>query len=226
MIRRWSYLNSLNYIFFSQYKSLNFVYYEQSFKTNIFFKKNINYISVLSRKSWSRRKHLHNWMVYQNIFSDWSTDYLFFKQYNNFTFNYQLFRNSFVCYNTIILKKLTPLTSVGLEKFSYSSLTKKIMAYNNGIFTSSNFCKFLSKYRNVSWLYLTTPNNVNDFKELNLNQTFPIYLNHQGTFSVVKKHEVSLKWFEIIAHNLFILSLYKNIELYRLNTLLLLPLLK
>lgn len=224
MVRRWSYLNSLNHVFSSQYKTLNFVYYEQSFKTNIFFKKSINSISILSRKSWSRRKHLHNWMVYQNIFSDWSTDYLFFKQYNNFTFNYQLFKNSFLCYNTILLKNLTSLTSVGLEKFSYSALTKKIMHYNNGFSVQNNFSKFLSSYRSVSWLYVTTPTNINDFKTLNLNQIHPIYCNHQNTFSVISQSETSSQWLSHIWNSLFTLSLYKTVELYKLHTLLLLPL--
>lgn len=226
MIRRWSYLNSLNYIFSSKYKTLNFVYYEQSFKTNIFFKKNINAISTLSRKSWSRRKHLHNWMVYQNIFSDWSSDYLFFKQFNNFIFNYQLFKNSFVCYNTLILKKLTPLTSVGMEKFTYSALTKKIISYNRNFPMSTNFYRFLGNYRGVSWLYVTTCSNVDDFKTLNSNQIHPIFLNAQGNFSFVDKTNTSFHWIISIWNSLFTLSLYNILELYRLNTLLLLPLLK
>jgi hypothetical protein len=226
MIRRWSYLNSLNYIFSSKYKTLNFVYYEQSFKINIFFKKNINSISTLSRKSWSRRKHLHNWIIYQNIFSDWSSDYLFFKQFNNLVFNYQLFKNSFVCYNTLIMKRLNPLTSVGMEKFTYSSLTKKIISYNLNLPMFTNFYQFLGNYRNVSWFYVTTCNNVDDFKTLNSNQIHPIFLNAQGNFSFVDRTNTSFHWFISIWSSLFTLSLYNTLELYRINTLLLLPLLK
>ena len=45
------YLNNINNVFFDQYKLLNFVYYEQSFKNNIVFRKEINLISTISRKS-------------------------------------------------------------------------------------------------------------------------------------------------------------------------------
>ena len=129
MVRRWSYLNSINNIFFNQYKSLNFVHYEQSFKTNIVFKKEISPLSLITRKSWSRRKHLTNWLIYQNVLTDWSKDYIFFKKYNKFTLVYRMFKNSFFSYNLFLIKKLNVSASVGSEKIIFSSLTSKISKY-------------------------------------------------------------------------------------------------
>jgi hypothetical protein len=224
MIRRWSYLNNINNVFFDQYKLLNFVYYEQSFKNNIVFRKEINLISTISRKSWSRRKHLTNWLIYQNVLTDWSKDYLFFKKYNRFTLIFQMFKNTFFSYNIFITKKLSVSSTIGVENILFSTLTSKIIRYCSKY--SSNFHSFLQNYKNINWLYITTP-----IKFDNNNPSFgvlfnPILATSQSIFNSYTVHHESSVWFWLIYQNLFTNSVSKLIELYKLNILLFLPIIK
>ena len=224
MIRRWSYLNNINSIFFDQYKLLNFVHYEQSFKTNIIFRKEINQISTLSRKSWSRRKHLTNWLIYQNVLTDWSKDYIFFKKYNRFTLIFQMFKNTFFSYNSFLIKKLNVSSSVGSENVVFSTLISKIITYCSRY--SSNFYTFLQHYKNVNWLYITTPKNSSNIQP-SLGALFnPVFYTSQSLFTPSVQKQDSSLWFWMIYQNLFTITISKLVELYKLSILLHLILIK
>lgn len=210
--------------FFNQYKSLNFVHYEQSFKTNIVFRKEISQLSTISRKSWSRRKHLTNWLIYQNVLTDWSKDYLFFKKYNRFSLIFQMFRNSFLSYNTFLIKKLNVSSSSGSEKIVFSTLSSKIINYCSKY--SSNFYTFLQYYRNINWLYVTTPTKLELIKPQITTLLNPILHTSQSTFNYYNTDTNKTIWFQIIYQSLFITTMSKLMELYKLNILLCLSLLK
>jgi hypothetical protein len=224
MIRRWSYLNNINHIFFEQYRLLNFVHYEQSFKMNIVFRKEINYISTISRKSWSRRKHLTNWLIYQNVLTDWSKDYLFFKKYNRFILIFQLFKNNFFSYNNFLIKKLNVSSTSGSETIVFSSLTSKIIRYCSKNF--NQFYMFLHKYKNINWLYVTTPQYIDNNPSLIANLANPIFASSQTLFNLyTKSNELSI-WFWVIYKNLFTNVCVQLLTLYKISILLCLPLLQ
>jgi hypothetical protein len=218
MIRRWSYVNNINTSFFNKYLDLNFVHYETTFKANIHFKKNIPHISKLSRKSWARRRHLTNWIVYQNVFSNWSNDYLFFKQYSKFIFNYQLFKNSFLTFNLFILKKNNNSYIKGIESFVSSSFVNKISNYfNNSSYTSY---LFFQKLKQNSWMFISIPGEqtiaqITD--NINLN---PIYGVYQKNFFPVVVNNNKIDLIEYIWSNLWSLILFKSIEIYKIITIL------
>ena len=214
MVRRWSYLNSLNNTFFNQYTSLNFVYYEQSFKNNIVFRKDINFISTISRKSWSRRKHLTNWIIYQNVLTDWSREYIFFKKYHRFTVLFQMFSNSFLSYNMFLIKKLNSSSTVGSEKLLFSSLTSRIIRY--GTNNSINFYTFLKNYRNVNWLYVTTPVTTSLTNTL----VTPIIYTSQTTFNQTFRNTSMQNLLLLIHQTLFQITLSKMLDLYKVTILL------
>ena len=218
MVRRWSYLNSVNNIFFNQYQSLNFIHYEQSFKNNIVFRKEISYISSISRKSWSRRKHLTNWLLYQNVLTDWSREYTFFKKYNRFTAIFQMFTNSFLTYNTFLIKKLNASSSAGAEKIIFSSLTSKIIKYGSKY--SLNFYLFLQNYKNMNWLYVTIP--ISNTSVLNQSTPLltPIIYTSQGTFHQTYLNSNQLAWLSLIYQNLINIALSKLTNLYQITIIL------
>lgn len=224
MVRRWSYLNSINNIFFNQYKSLNFVHYEQSFKTNIVFKKEISPLSLITRKSWSRRKHLTNWLIYQNVLTDWSKDYIFFKKYNKFTLVYRMFKNSFFSYNLFLIKKLNVSASVGSEKIIFSSLTSKISKYCSKYSTSLH--SFLQQYKNVNWLYVTSNTKLNVLIPQTSSILTPLVAIHQNILSNVDIEYSQTTWLYVIYNSLFTFYVSQLTELYKLSILLHLPLLK
>ena len=224
MVRRWSYLNSVNSIFFDQYRLLNFIHYEQSFKTNIVFRKDINQVSTLSRKSWSRRKHLTNWLVYQNVLTDWSKDYLFFKKYNRFTLVFQMFKNTFFSYNSFLIKKLNTSSTVGTEAFVFSTLISKVIKYCSKY--SPNFYTFLKYYKNINWLYITTPKKSEAIQQSSGTLFNPILHTSQSLFYHSIQQQDMVTWFWVLYQNLFTITMSKLIEIYKLSILLHLPLLK
>lgn len=221
MIRRWSYLNNINHIFFDQYRLLNFVHYEQSFKTNIVFRREINPISAISRKSWSRRKHLTNWLIYQNVLTDWSKDYLFFKKYNRFTFIFQMFKNTFFSYNTFLIKKLNISSTVGSETILFSSVISKIIRYCSK--QSSNFYMFLRNYKNINWLYITTPKKITNNNPLVGNLINPILSTSQTLFNPSTVDQDATIWLVLIHQNLFTNFMSQLVTLYKLSIILHLP---
>jgi hypothetical protein len=218
MIRRWSYINNLNTRFANQYSLLNVVHFESTFKTNIYFKKNIYKISKLSRKSWSRRKHLSNWLIYQNILSDWSNDYLFFRRYNKFVLNYQLLKSSFLSFNFSILKKNTPALIKDTELILFSSITKSISKYYINFDYSSY--KFLLNFKNYSWIYATHYKNNNLINNVELLNNNPLFILSQSSLSSNKSKDNYYKYLTVILNFFISISLKKNLELYKMFILL------
>ena len=218
MIRGWSYVNRLNNTFFGKYSDLNFIHYESTFKSNIHFKKSVNSISKLSRKSWSRRRHLTNWIVYQNVFSNWSNDYLFFKHYNKSVFNYQLLKNSFLTYNFMILKKTNNSYIKGIESFISSSFVNKLFSYFNKL--NFNSYLFLRKLKNNLWFFISSTDKVNLIKTINSINYNPLYSTSQLNYYPIELKNNKLDYLTIILNTIFNIILLKNVEFYKVISLL------
>jgi len=220
MIRGWSYVNKLNSIFFDKYSDLNFIHYESTFKSNIHFKKNINVLSKLSRKSWSRRRHLTSWIIYQNVFSNWSNDYLFFKQYNKFIFNYQLLKHSFLTYNFMVLKKTNNSYIKDIESFISSSFINKLSNYFNKLNFSSYL--FLKRLKNNQWFFISSFDKQNLTKSVNNINPNPFYSTSQINYYPIELKNFKLNYITQILDTIFNIILSKNVEIYKILSLLLL----
>lgn len=218
MIRGWSYVNRLNNVFFDKYSDLNFIHYESTFKSNIHFKRDINSISKLSRKSWSRRKHLTNWIVYQNVFSNWSNDYLFFKQYNKFVFNYQLLKHSFLVYNFMVLKKMNTSYIKDVEGFISSSFINKLSNYFNKL--NFNSYLFLKKLKNNLWFFISSINKPNLIKTIDTINPNPFYSTSQLNYYPIELKNLKLDCLTQILDTIFNIILLKNVEMYKVISLL------
>lgn len=218
MVRRWSYVNQLNSVSFSNYSSLDFAHYDATFRANIHFKRDIHSISKLSRKSWSRRRHLNNWLIYQNLLSNWSNEYLFFKQYSKFTFNYQLFKNSFFSHNLMILRKSSNSQLKGMESFISSPFISRISNYFNRLNFSTYL--FFKRLKNNSWVFLTTPGTTSTPKLLESFNLNPFYTTHQLNLYPIDSKLLDLDCANQIVSLLFNVSLLKSVELYKTLTLL------
>jgi len=216
MVRRWSYLNNINDIFFNQYNKLTFTHYQQNFKNTTVFRKEISQLSSLSRKSWARRKHLTNWIIYQNVLTDWSNEYLFFKQYNRSTLSFQLFSNSFLTQNQLLIKKLTASTSLGTEKVILGTITSKITQYT--LKSNSFVSHFLRNYKNINWMYVTYPRNA--FMSPDLLALFqPIFYISQSTFYQSNNVAPYTTYLQTIFNLLFQIIVLKIVELYKVVVL-------
>jgi len=220
MVRGWSYVNQLNNIFFDKYSYLNFIHYESTFKSNVYFKKNTKSITKLSRKSWSRRKHLTNWLVYQNVFSNWSNDYLFFKQYSKFIFNYQLLKHSFLTYNFMLLKKKNNFYIKNVESFISSSFLNRLSNYFNKL--NFNSYLFLKKFKNNQWFFISSFSDTNIIKYNNTINNNTIYSTSQLNYYPTVFNNTRSDYIKQILDTVFNIILKKNTEIYKILNLLIL----
>lgn len=218
MIRGWSHVNQLNSVFFDKYSDLNFVHYESTFKSNIYFKRDVRSISKLSRKSWSRRRHLNNWIVYQNVFSNWSNDYLFFKQYSKFVFNYQLLKHSFLTYNFMVLKKSNNSYIKDIENFVSSSLINRLSNYFNKLNFKSYL--FLKRLKNNQWFFISSFDKPSLIKSVNTINHSPFYHTSQSNYYPIELKNLKLDYITQILDTIFNMILLKNIEMYKILSLL------
>lgn len=222
MVRRWSYLNRINRSFYDEHTDLDFVHHEGTFRATTYYRRKFGSITKLSRRSWSRRKHLHNWLVYQNVFTDWARDYLFFRKYNRFIIALHVFKNSYLIYNLLVFKKSTTVDFLGSESMIVSNVIKKVIRYCHRL--NPTFSSFFKQYRHVSWLYLTSPYQFEELRKSSILSEEPLYLPYQSLFY---SSEINLKrvfWLQIIIDSILNLTLSKVQELYKVAILLILPL--
>jgi hypothetical protein len=83
----------------------------------------------------------------------------------------------------------------------------------------------LRHYKNINWLYVTTPKKLNDTQMHLINLLNPIFHSSQSLFSTENKNSDMSIWLILVYQNLFAISMFKLIELYKLSILLYLPLL-
>ena len=217
MIRRWSCINNINHVKSVNFNTLSFVHYESTTLTNIFLKKNIDKISVFTRKNWVRRKHWTNLLIYNNILLNWFGDYLFFKRYNKFVFNLKIFKTSFFSYNLMFLKNTLPVLNKNTEKVLISSVTRNIMKYFS-LYSSNNYSSLL-KFKNIIWITVSSPTiNFNFKKNIPVVQTL-YNLNNNVLYPAITINDKIYWWNQI--YNLWImLILIKIKELYKVTQLL------
>lgn len=131
MVRRWSYINKLNTC-----SSLNFPSVEQgSFDATIhatmYLRKVYKPSTVLTRRKWARRKHYYIWTPQMNILKDWARTYRFNRNHFKSVFNQFFTKNSFLAFNLLSAKNLTPSLSTDSGAVIGGSLTKKVINYYN-----------------------------------------------------------------------------------------------
>lgn len=219
MIRRWSHINSLNNFKWTNgsmdYKYLAFSLHKTTFKDTTYYRRKIRYFSRLARRAWARRKHLGNWVVYQNVLNDWSQDYLFFRKYNRFILNVQLFKNSFFVFNLLIFTKIGIANFIDAEKVMISSLISRVSCYFSRI--NPSFWTIPASFRSVSWLYATTSLTIDEVKIASPFTNDPIFIRHQGSFFTTVPSLDYFKWFDTLILYFFQLIFIKITEIYKVT---------
>lgn len=217
MVRRWSCINELNKKPFQSYKSTIFTYNINTFKENVFFKKDIKKNSLLTRKSWSRRKHLFNWLFYQTVLINWSSDYRFFKNYNKNMLIQNTFKNSFFSYNFLLLKKTNSANFKYAENCLYSVCNRKIQQYfiNTNLHTNSK-----NNFKNYSLFYLTQPTYKKETIESPLYNMPAIYRESQAQLYTPNLNNTQINYLFVVINLLHSITLSKNIALYQMFILL------
>lgn len=213
MVRRWSYLNLINNTFSSEHKGLAFAHHFATFKATTYYRKSIHRITKLSRRAWSRRKHLHNWLVYQNLLANWSQDYLFFRKYSRFVMTLHLFKNSYLTYNLLVFKRSTATSFLGSENVVVSSIIRRVIRYSSRL--NHTLYSFFKNYRGVSWLYVTTPLSLDEVQKASDLTVDTTYLSYQASYFTSETSPRDFIWLQLLVNSLFVNSFSQLIELYK-----------
>ena len=154
MVRRWSYVNLLNRSSVSAFKVFACFGNEIIFKETTVFRKYKTEVSIVRRKAWGRRRHLHQWTIYIRILFDWARDYNFFKKFSSWLFKNAFFQNSFVTYNFLLLLTKSSGFYPGLENVNTLTLNNNLITF---FFKTTTFQPFIWTFiKNSSTLYVTT----------------------------------------------------------------------
>jgi hypothetical protein len=217
VVRRWSYLNLINNTFSSEHKGLAFAHHFATFKATTYYRKSIHRITKLSRKALSRRKHLHNWLIYQNLLANWSQDYLFFRKYSRFIITLHLFRNSYLTHNLLVFKCSTATSFLGSENVVVSGVIRRVIRYSCRLNPTSY--SFFQTFRGSSWLYVTTPVDLDEVQKVSDLSVDTAYLSYRPSYYASEASPLDLAWFQLLINSLFVNSFNQTIELYKVLVL-------
>jgi len=222
MVRRWSPVNLINCYTESSSRVFDRGSGVVAFKENLHFKKKIRTFSYVTRRSWARRKHINQWLVYHNILVNWASDYRFFTRYTRAMLVHNLFKNSFLTYNFLMLKKLPSSSFPGAEDFVYSFTTKKV--FNYFLKYQATSFNIFHLIRNYNIFVLSHPHASSSLGAKGITQLQPTYQFAQNTITTPNWRPTAQNTQPLvqILDLLSQLTLIKSTELYKMYTLLML----
>ncbi len=186
----------------------------KALKATTYWRKDLYHTPTkLRRKQTSRRKHLHQWLIFTNILTDWSKDYLFFKKYIKLTLTFQFFKNSFLIYNLLLFKNTIPRDFIGYESSLMINIVGKIIKYSSKV--NSNLFPFLKQFNTTHLLYITTNVNFEDIQKTSELTSVVPYLIHQSSLYVDDYNLTHIEWVGNLILLLYTLSFSKLIEVYK-----------
>lgn len=181
MVRRWSYLNQIN---FKKDLLPNTVgsgdltiqaLHQVTFKATTYYRKPLYnpLITKITRKSFFRRKHLNSWVIYQNILTLWAKEYLFFRKYARVVLAFFFFKNNILTYNLLVHSNTSIDKIKGLEGLHITHLVRSIGLFCQ--FRGKSLFPFFTVFKNFS-LFLGSTNLTNDtLKKLLPTNLEPLY---------------------------------------------------
>lgn len=144
MVRRWSYINSINCDQLLISQSVPKASVDVNLNTLMYLKKRYTIATKLTRKQWARRKHLHNWIAPLNILKDWAKSYRFHRNIAKLIYFQFFTKNSFVAFNIVAACHSIPALYRGSESVVTGSYSKKILRFF--IARSNSRCFFFSSF--------------------------------------------------------------------------------
>ena len=129
MIRRWSYINSINCGNLISSRAMQKATVDVNMNTLMYLKKKYTPATRLTRKRWARRKHIHNWIPNLNVLRDWARSYRFYKNHNKLVYNQFFTKHSFLAFNIIGARNSIPALHKGSENLIAGSYTQRLLKY-------------------------------------------------------------------------------------------------
>lgn len=175
MVRRWSCLNSANA---PTTRALLEAYFDESVKATLYLRQTYSKHTVFRRRSAVRRRHLNHWIVYTNVLADWSNDYRKLKRYCKYSFTLGIFKYNYLSFNSFQSKNLITYFKTANSFYASASITRSWLNYFNKL-NSSRYTGLL-KFSHLSWLFMSSPQQIEESVKPSYNTTHPGYLHSQG----------------------------------------------
>lgn len=221
MVRRWSYINALNSTYKNSFNSKRQSTFTVTVKSTMYFRKPYSVPTVLSRRRWARRKHLYGWLPMSNIIKSWAQTYRFTRNYLKSVMRSNMFKSSFIAFNLISLRNLSPSSYKGLETILISSISRKTLRYfSNKV---SPRMSSLLHFKNANLALMSLPgalSSVSKHMENNYvapllidNVNFQSHLSHVPSYGTSDHSPLILTTLSLIVSNSFKLIKY----IYQIN---------
>ena len=148
MVRRWSYINSLNVFNKSKYDTHRQAAFGATVRATMYFRGEFTVPTSLTRRRWSRRKHIYGWLTLSNILKEWAQLYRFNRNHTKFLLRQHFTKSTFIAFNTVSARNSLPCLHKGSELVVVSSVSKKVLHYFSKF--SNPRIRFLLSFKNVN----------------------------------------------------------------------------
>lgn len=223
MVRRWSYINSVNSINLFEYNAGRVALFDVAIDTTMYLRKEYQFSTKITRHRWARRKHMYDWLPLANILKDWAKIYRFYRKYNKFVFNQYFTKTSLISFNLVTSMNSIPCLHKGTEDVVAATTTRKVLRYFNHF--QNPRLKFLLSNKHLARMVLSYDARYSNLSKWDEKSPFtPLLKDHIKTFlpyrsvDVVKTSQAksilltTLAW-PFVNHLLTLKSLYKIIVL-------------
>ena len=172
MIRRWSYINTLNNLPSLDIKKIRISSSDAIVNSLMYLRREFPIQTRARRKSWARRIHTNDLLTLSNVMIIWAKEYRFFRNYNR-SVTYQFFsKNTYLSFNLTFSKPLLARYSKSNVSSLGSSIPKNLIHYFRRSFVRSRL-EYLLVYRNHSWSLASFPSSISSEKEPQLSTHHP-----------------------------------------------------
>lgn len=129
MVRRWSYINSVNNVNLFEFNPGRTALFDVAIDTTMYLRKEYQMSTKITRHRWARRKHLYDWISLANILKDWAKLYRFYRKYNKFVFNQYFTKTALISFNLVSSMNSIPCLFKGTEDVVAATTTRKVLRY-------------------------------------------------------------------------------------------------
>ena len=157
MVRRWSYINSINCTPMITTRHIQKASVDVNLNTLMYLKKKYSLATRLTRKQWTRRKHLYAWLSYSNILKDWARSYRFHRTGAKLTYYHFFTKNSFIAFNLVAARNSIPSLYNGSENFITGNSIKRFLRLFN-VFATPRL-KFFTSFKHTQVLMISLNSN-------------------------------------------------------------------
>lgn len=176
MVRRWSYINSLNIYHNPSFERHRQATFGVTIKATMYYRKPYSVPTTLTRSQWARRKHLNGWLVMANVLKEWAQSYRFHKNYTKATLRQNFTKSSFIAFNLVSLRNSIPCLNKGSEDILMSSAPRRILRYFAT--AGSPRMRNLLSFKNSNLAFMSTKSQYWDVeKEIENNYALPFFVD-------------------------------------------------